>query len=102
MPQQMTQASDAVAPRAGTLPWATRREARLRTEHAALYPGIMAGVWEPGPLFAAIAQDEEVPQSLRSRTRQLAGLLGYDAVDDVDAALAEARRDNEPAPAAAQ
>jgi hypothetical protein len=42
-----------------------------------------------GPLFAAIAKDEEVPESLRSRTRQFAGLLGYDAVVDVDQALAE-------------
>lgn len=42
-----------------------------------------------GPLFAEIAKDESVPQTLRSRTRQLAGLLGYDAVVDVDAALAE-------------
>src|SRR5690606_39779026 len=36
-----------------------------------------------GPLFAAIAKDEDVPQTLRSRTRQMAGLLGYDAVVDV-------------------
>jgi hypothetical protein len=42
-----------------------------------------------GPLFASIAKDEDVPQSLRSRTRQLAGLLGYDAVVDVDRTLAE-------------
>ena len=44
-----------------------------------------------GPLFAAIAKDEDVPQTLRSRTRQLAGLLGYDAVVDVDETLAELR-----------
>jgi hypothetical protein len=44
-----------------------------------------------GPLFAAIAKDEDVPQTLRSRTRQLAGLLGYDAVVDVDKTLAELR-----------
>jgi hypothetical protein len=44
-----------------------------------------------GPLFAAVAQDENVPQTLRSRTRQLAGLLGYDAVADVDRTLAELR-----------
>jgi hypothetical protein len=44
-----------------------------------------------GPLFAAIAKDEDVPQTLRSRTRQLAGLLGYDAVVDVDATLVEMR-----------
>jgi len=46
-----------------------------------------------GPLFAAIAKDETVPQTLRSRTRQLAGLLGYDAVADVDQTLAEMRED---------
>ncbi len=44
-----------------------------------------------GPLFAAIAKDEDVPQTLRSRTRQMAGLLGYDAVVDVDETLAELR-----------
>ena len=44
-----------------------------------------------GPLFAAIAKDEDVPQTLRSRTRQMAGLLGYDAVVDVDETLAEMR-----------
>jgi hypothetical protein len=52
-----------------------------------------------GPLFAAIAKDEDVPQTLRSRTRQLAGLLGYDAVADVDKTLAE-MRDAEAAPGA--
>ena len=35
-----------------------------------------------GPLFAAIAKDKDVPQSIRSRTQQLAGLLGVDAVTD--------------------
>ena len=38
-----------------------------------------------GPLFAAIAKDPTVPDSLRARTRQLAGLLGVDAVVDVEA-----------------
>lgn len=37
-----------------------------------------------GPLFAAIAKDETLPETLRSRARQLAGLLGYDAITDVD------------------
>ncbi|MEO0062978.1 MAG: hypothetical protein RLZZ08_1538 [Pseudomonadota bacterium] len=46
-----------------------------------------------GPLLAAIAKDEKVPQSLRSRTRQMAGLLGYDAVVDVDATLSEMRKE---------
>lgn len=57
-----------------------------------------------GPLFAAIAKDEDVPQTLRSRTRQMAGLLGYDAVEDVDATLAQMREDGTAAaaPAAAQ
>ncbi len=35
-----------------------------------------------GPLFAAIAKDKTVPESLRNRTRQMAGLLGVDAIDD--------------------
>jgi len=35
-----------------------------------------------GPLFARIARDEDLPDSLRGRARQLAGLLGVDAVDD--------------------
>ncbi|MET0370793.1 MAG: tetratricopeptide repeat protein [Sphingobium sp.] len=34
-----------------------------------------------GPLFAAIAKDENVPGSIRSRARQMAGLLGVDAID---------------------
>lgn len=34
-----------------------------------------------GPLFAAIARDEQAPASLRSRARQMAGLMGVDAVD---------------------
>ena len=44
---------------------------------------------QAGPLLAAISRDEDVPSGIRARTRQLAGLLGYDAIDDVDAALAE-------------
>ncbi|MFT4027906.1 MAG: tetratricopeptide repeat protein [Novosphingobium sp.] len=36
-----------------------------------------------GPLFAAISRDKETPESLRSRSRQMAGLLGVDAIDDV-------------------
>ena len=36
-----------------------------------------------GPLFASIARDDELPESLRGRARQLAGLLGVDALDDV-------------------
>jgi hypothetical protein len=44
-----------------------------------------------GPLFASIARDETAPRSLRSRARQMAGQLGYDAVTDVDQVLAEQR-----------
>lgn len=36
-----------------------------------------------GPLFAAMARDTKVPDTLRGRARQLAGLLGVDAIDDV-------------------
>jgi len=36
-----------------------------------------------GPLFAKIAKDKEMPESLRERARQLAGSLGVDALDDV-------------------
>lgn len=39
---------------------------------------------EAGTLFAAIAKDKNTPDSLKSRTRQMAGLLGVDAIDDVD------------------
>lgn len=34
-----------------------------------------------GPLFAQIARDKDVPSSLRGRSRQLAGMLGVDALD---------------------
>lgn len=39
-----------------------------------------------GPLFAAISRDKTAPDSLRRRTRQMAGLLGVDAIDDVNEA----------------
>ncbi len=54
-----------------------------------------------GPLFAAVAQDETASQSLRSRTRQMAGLLGVDAVEDVDQTLAEMRQESDASAAAA-
>jgi hypothetical protein len=43
-----------------------------------------------GPLFAEIAKSDDAPEGAKARTRQLAGLLGFDAVPDVDIALAEA------------
>lgn len=55
-----------------------------------------------GPLFAEIAKNEDVPESLRSRSRQLAGLLGYDAVVDVDQTLAELSEEGGPAAPPAQ
>ena len=44
---------------------------------------------QAGPLLVSLAQNENVPQSIRGRTRQLAGALGFDAIEDVDAALTE-------------
>lgn len=38
---------------------------------------------QAAPLFAAIAKDENTDEGLRSRARQLAAVLGVDAVDDV-------------------
>ncbi|MEO1488736.1 MAG: tetratricopeptide repeat protein [Pseudomonadota bacterium] len=42
---------------------------------------------QAGTLFATIAKDEELPESLRSRSRQMAGLLGVDAIEDVEKLL---------------
>lgn len=39
-------------------------------------------------LFAAIAKDKQVPETLRRRVRQIAGQFGVDAVDDPAAAAA--------------
>ncbi len=46
---------------------------------------------EAGTLFAQIAKDEESPESLRSRARQMAGVLGVDAIEDVNELLEEQR-----------
>ena len=46
---------------------------------------------EAGALFASIAKDETQPEGLRSRTRQMAGVLGVDAIVDVDEVLDEMR-----------
>ena len=40
------------------------------------------------PLFGTIARDTDVPESLRARARQLAGSLGFDAVEDISHAPA--------------
>lgn len=42
-----------------------------------------------GPLLAAMAKDQDAPESLRRRARQLAGVLGVDAIDDPEKALKE-------------
>jgi hypothetical protein len=42
-----------------------------------------------GPLLSQIAKDDDVPPSVRSRARQIAGVLGVDAIEDVDKTLAE-------------
>ena len=58
---------------------------------------------DAGKLLVEIAKDEEVPASLRARTRQLAGVLGYDAIEDVEETLAELGADGPAAePATAQ
>jgi hypothetical protein len=49
-----------------------------------------------GPLFAAISRDKDAPESLRRRTRQLAGLLGVDALDDVAGAAAGDQSEAQP------
>jgi hypothetical protein len=52
-----------------------------------------------GPLFAQIAKDPKVPETLRTRTRQMSGLLGVDAI--VDASSAASNSPVAPANAAA-
>ena len=42
---------------------------------------------EAGKVFADIAKQEDLPETLRSRARQMAGLMGVDAVVDVDKLL---------------
>ncbi|MEL6878717.1 MAG: hypothetical protein AAGL68_11565, partial [Pseudomonadota bacterium] len=44
---------------------------------------------EAGAMFAAIAKDDGVPETLQSRARQMAGLLGVDAIEDPEELLEE-------------
>jgi hypothetical protein len=46
MPSPTTLAGQRLSPAAGTWSAIGRREARLRPEHAARYPGIEGGVWQ--------------------------------------------------------
>lgn len=38
---------------------------------------------QAGPLLVQVAKDNTQPEGLRARVRQLAGQLGYDAIDDI-------------------
>lgn len=42
---------------------------------------------EAGEIFAAISKDEDLPETLTRRAQQLAGILGVDAIEDVEALL---------------
>lgn len=52
--------------------------------HAYLDQGKSA---EAGAMFAQIAKSDNVPETIQSRARQMAGVLGVDAIEDVDALL---------------
>jgi hypothetical protein len=43
-----------------------------------------------GPLLVELAKDEDVPETVRARARQLAGRYGFDAIEDVNALLSNA------------
>jgi hypothetical protein len=44
---------------------------------------------EAGALFAAISRDKNTSDSTKGRVRQMAGLLGVDAIDDVDTVIGQ-------------
>ncbi len=44
---------------------------------------------EAGAMFGEIARSDDVPETLRARSRQMAGLLGVDAIEDVEELLEE-------------
>ena len=56
---------------------------------------------EAGRLFAEIAGTESVPDPIRSRARQMAGVLGVDAISDVDAFMKQQRERQQAGTAAA-
>lgn len=47
---------------------------------------------EAGRLFATIAKADDVPDPIRSRARQMAGVLGVDAITDVNTLLRQQRQ----------
>lgn len=53
---------------------------------------------QAGTLLGAIAKDKDVPDTLKARSRQMAGLLGFDSIDDIAHATADAAPDAAPAP----
>ncbi len=50
---------------------------------------------QAGTLLREIAKDKDTPDTLKARARQLAGLLGFDSIDDI----ARAPEESAPAPA---
>lgn len=56
---------------------------------------------EAGSLFSQIARDEAVPDPIRSRARQMAGVLGVDAIPDVDKFLEQQQQRQQAADTAA-
>lgn len=59
---------------------------------------------QAGTMFGEIAKSEDVPETIRARARQMAGLLGVDAITDVEKLLEEqgVAIDGEKRPARAQ
>jgi len=55
-----------------------------------------------GPLFAEIARDKNAPDALRARARQIAGLMGTDAIDDVKEVVDQIERNSAARQAALQ
>ena len=56
---------------------------------------------EAGRLFSEIARNSTVPNPIRSRARQMAGVLGVDAIVDVDQFMEQQRRQQQSAASAA-
>jgi hypothetical protein len=56
---------------------------------------------QAGALLGAIAKDKDVPDTLKARSRQMAGLLGFDSIDDIAHAAPDAAPEAAPAPAPA-
>lgn len=53
---------------------------------------------EAGALLLDLARNQDIPATIRSRARQLAGLMGFDAIEDADATLAEMLGEDREAP----